>query len=412
MSRTVNFLRGWTALTVTGVFPERMLNLCAQQRVPFWALEWVDSETFRFRVPTYWVGRLQPLAERTRCTLCQDGQAGLPAFLWRFRHRYAFLVGLLLSVVTVCLLSNFILSVDIEGCQTVSQAEILMELKRLGVYPGAYGPAIDGSAVGQQALVNLTGLSWMSVNIKGTRAEIIVREATPPPELVDESVCTDVVAAVDGVISRMEVLAGQPMFQEGDAVLAGEVLIAGMMKLEGPQYSDIDLGYLSVHGAGNVWAETRRTLTASIPLKTRVKRYTGEESVQFALNLLGRRVNFYQNSGMTGMQYDKISKIERLTLPGGRELPISLLRTTCRAYEAEETEVDRSAAQALLEERLLEEINVLIGEDGRILEYESTVRETEGTLAVTVKAACREQIGRTAPSQGPAAPPEEGASEE
>ena len=122
MSRAVNFLRGWSALTVTGVFPERMLNLCAQRRVPFWALEWVDGSTFRFRVPTYWVGRLQPLAERARCTVSQTGQAGLPAFLKRFRRRYAFLAGLILSVAAVCVLSNFILSVDIEGCDAGSMA--------------------------------------------------------------------------------------------------------------------------------------------------------------------------------------------------------------------------------------------------------------------------------------------------
>lgn len=36
MRKTVNYLRGWSQLTVTGDFPERMLNLCAQKRVPFW----------------------------------------------------------------------------------------------------------------------------------------------------------------------------------------------------------------------------------------------------------------------------------------------------------------------------------------------------------------------------------------
>ena len=281
MSKTVNFLRGWTALTVTGLFPERMLNLCAQQRVPFWGLEWLDSSRFRFRVPTYWVGRLQPLAERARCTICEEGSRGLPAFLLRFRKRYAFLVGLALSVATVCVLSNFILSVDITGCESVSQAEILTELKRLGVYPGAYGPSIDGSAVGQEALVNLQQLSWMSVNIRGTRAEIIVREATPPPDIVDESACVDIVAGTDGVISRLEVLAGQALVEEGDAVLKGEIIISGTARIEAPQYSELDLGYYTVHAAGNVWADTRRTMTASIPLTVQVKNFTGEEKDAF-----------------------------------------------------------------------------------------------------------------------------------
>ena len=94
MRRLVNFLRGWVRLTVTGVFPERMLNLCAQRRVPFWGLEWLDGQTFRFRVPPRWAAALPELAERARCTVREEGTGGLPAFLWRFRRRYGFLAGL------------------------------------------------------------------------------------------------------------------------------------------------------------------------------------------------------------------------------------------------------------------------------------------------------------------------------
>lgn len=39
MKRLMNFLRGMVRLSVTGPFPERLINLCAQQGVDFWALE-------------------------------------------------------------------------------------------------------------------------------------------------------------------------------------------------------------------------------------------------------------------------------------------------------------------------------------------------------------------------------------
>ena len=100
--------------------------------------------------------------------------------------------------------------------------------------------------------------------------------------------------------------------------------------------------------------------------------------------------------------YDKINKTKVFTLPGGRQLPVSLIKTVCREYELAETEVDQSAAQALLEQRLLDEIGTLIGTDGEMLGYETTARVTGGVLTVTVEAACREQIGRTVPSRGPA----------
>ena len=402
MRRLVNFLRGWTQLTVTGVFPERMLNLCGQRRVPFWGLEWVDEDTFRFRVPNRWVSALPPLAERARCTVCQDRQAGLPAFLARFRRRYAFLVGLGISMLLVCVLSNFILWVDVSGCETVSQARVLTELRRLGVYPGAFGPSINGNAVGQQALIELQELSWMSVNIRGSRAEVIVREATPPPEMADEDSWVDVVAETDGVIRRLETLTGQARVQVGEAVLEGEVLISGQVVLQPPAGSEMEPESYTVHAAGRVWADTRRTVSAVIPLTAQVKEYTGEEKRLFSLNLLGRRINFYQNSGISWPQYDKINETRVLTLPGGRALPISLTTQVCRAYDTVQAQVDPEAARELLEEQLLARVTELLGEDGEVLDTTVTAREENGLLTVTLTAACREEIGTERPGQPPA----------
>ena len=47
MKRAVNYLRGTATLTARGLFPERLLNLCAQEGVACWALEWTDSHTMR-----------------------------------------------------------------------------------------------------------------------------------------------------------------------------------------------------------------------------------------------------------------------------------------------------------------------------------------------------------------------------
>ena len=44
----MNLLRGTVVLCVTGPFPERLLNLCAQHRLDFWQLEWLDDHTVRF----------------------------------------------------------------------------------------------------------------------------------------------------------------------------------------------------------------------------------------------------------------------------------------------------------------------------------------------------------------------------
>ena len=400
MQAIINFLRGSVLFTVTGAFPERFLNLCAQAGVGFWDLEWLDPHTLRLRVSRRDARRVGPLAEKVLCEARARRHLGFPYFLAGFRKRYALLLGLALSLAAVCLLSRFVLTIEVSGNETVSTAAILTELSRQGVRVGAYGPGLDVRRISQESLLRLDGLAWMSINLHGTRAEVLVREKLPEPEVRDESTPANVVAQADGVILDLEVLDGQAVFREGEAVLRGEVVISGTMDLREPEYSAVDAGQRLVHARGNVWARTYRTLTAQIPLEAQVKRYTGEEETQWSLLALGRTVNFFGRGGVFSEGYDKIVETHPLTLPGGRVMPLALRRTEYRAYVTEPAALNAGAARSMLEERLLERLDALIGEDGEVLDTVFTVREEDGMLAVTLRAECREQIGREVPFAG------------
>ena len=400
MQAIINFLRGSVLFTVTGAFPERFLNLCAQAGVGFWDLEWLDPHTLRLRVSRRDARRVGPLAEKVLCEARARRHLGFPYFLAGFRKRYALLLGLALSLAAVCLLSRFVLTIEVSGNETVSTAAILTELSRQGVRVGAYGPGLDVRRISQESLLRLDGLAWMSINLHGTRAEVLVREKLPEPEVLDESTPANVVAQADGVILDLEVLDGQAAFREGEAVLRGEVVISGTIDLREPEYSAVDAGQRLVHARGNVWARTYRTLTAQIPLEAQVKRYTGEKEIQWSLLALGRTVNFFGKGGVFSEGYDKIVETHPLTLPGGRVMPLALRRTEYRAYVTEPAALNAGAARSMLEERLLERLDALIGEDGEVLDTVFTVREEDGMLAVTLRAECREQIGREVPFAG------------
>ncbi|MCQ4771108.1 sporulation protein YqfD [Intestinimonas massiliensis] len=400
MQKIINFFRGSVLYTVTGAFPERFLNLCAQNAVAFWGLEWLDDHTLRLCFARKDAKKARTLAEKVMCQAKAARRAGVPFFLAKFRRRYAFLAGLALAVAAVCVLSRFILTIEVTGNRAVSTAVILSELNRQGVRVGAYGPSIDEKVVSQEALLRIPALSWMAVNLHGTRAEVIVREKVPKPDIVDRTVPSHVVSAATGIITHMEVLEGQPLFQEGDTVLAGEILISGVIDVPEPQYADTDLGTRITHAMGNVWARTWRTLEAQIPLEAQVKRYTGEEVTRYSLGILDRRLNFYGNSGISLDKYDKITSSHSLTLPGGRVMPLVLRAERYRGYATEPVALDAEAARTLLEERLLERLDGLVGEDGEVLRTDFTVREENGILVVTLLAECREQIGRVVEFEG------------
>ena len=92
MQGWINYARGWVHLTVYGPFPERFVNLCAQQGVTFWGVEWLDGQTISLTLLRRDRKKAEELAARAGCTVELGHSAGLPTFLLRFRKRYAFLL--------------------------------------------------------------------------------------------------------------------------------------------------------------------------------------------------------------------------------------------------------------------------------------------------------------------------------
>ena len=397
MRHLMNLIRGMVCVRLTGLFPERIINLCAQAGIDFWAMEWLDEHTVRFTTRRYTLGLLEELAVKAGCEVERESSRGLPDFLGRFRTRYAFLAGLAFALCAVSFLSRFVLTVEVSGNEQVPAAVILSQLRRLGVRPGAYGPALDRKQLAQEALVELKDLSWMAINLHGTRVEVIVREAVKEPERIDETGWFDIVAQADGIITLVEPEQGDAAVGDGDVVARGDVLISGTVTLEPPLYSDVPTRYYQTHARGRVWARTWRTLAAAIPVETEVKEYTGAEKSVWSVNFFGQRMKIFGNTGISWPMYDKITTVRPATLPGGRELPLALHRETFREYLPNTVEVDREAAQALLEEQLQKRLAALIGEDGTVESTRFSSRVAHGRLEVTLTAQCLEEIGEERP---------------
>lgn len=400
MKRLMNYLQGMVTVTVSGPFPERLVNLCAQQRVDFWGLAWLDEHTLRLTTRRRQMAVLRRLAERVDCEVLVEGSRGLPDFVLRFRTRYAFLAGLALSLCAVAVLSQFVLTVEVTGNNQVPTAVILTQLRQLGVRPGVYGPSIDRQQVAQEVQLLLEDLAWVGINLHGTRLEVIVRETVKMPERVDETGYYDVVSEADGIVTHVEAELGESVVREGDTVVEGEVLISGTVSMEPPQYSDLPTRYYQTHARGRVWARTWRTLTAAIPAEAWVKNYTGAEKSTWSVNVMGRRISLAGGGGGWA-RGDKETWTGRAVLPGGTALPLALVRETCREYELERVELDLEAAQKMLEEQLSRQLRQLVGEEGEVERTEFSARMERGLFQVTLQAECREEIGREMPGSQP-----------
>ncbi len=394
MKQMLHKARGVVVLRVSGAYPERLLNALASQGILFWGTEPVDPTTVRLTLHKGDQKKVQALGERLLFEVTVERREGLPYTLAALRRRYALLAGLCFSLLAVFLFSQFILTVEVEGNETVPTAVILAELRRQGVRPGVFGPSLEEGDIAQRALIHLEDLSWMAINLSGTRAQVLVREKIPKPEM-EVSAPADVVAKTTGLLLRVETWQGRPLFQAGETVVEGDVILSGWVPVEVPEYSQItDKGGRAVRAEGRIEARTWRTLTASIPLEMEIKSLTGREKRFYALDLLGKRMNFYGSTGISFDEYDKITQIHPLTLPGGRCLPFGLTVETVREYERLSAPIDPKGTARMLETQLRRRLDLLIGE-GEVETCEVSAVEEQGLLTVRLLAQCREEIGKT-----------------
>ena len=269
---------------------------------------------------------------------------------------------------------------------------------------------LAGGEIPDVMMLAMDQLTFFSLNLHGTRAEVIVREREEGPDLRPEGEPSDVVAAADGIITHIEPWAGDAQVHEGDAVCQGDVLISGVMDLDPIPPSTESLGTRIVHAEGKVLARTWRTLTAQIPLTATEKVYTGERTTRYTLSLMGKRVKIFGKSGIPYETYDTITEQAAWTPIPGKTLPLVWEKETYRAYTLESVAVDPDQAEALLRAQLLAALEEQM-DQGKVLQTDWEVTEQDGMLEVKLLAQCSEQIGRQAalhlPAQRPEASPPE-----
>lgn len=85
-------------------------------------------------------------------------------------------VGAVCFVLITAALSGRIWTVNVTGCETVSEEDIRETVERLGVYSGMRKKQLDTHAVAEDAMSALPEISWLSVNIVGCSVNVDVRE--------------------------------------------------------------------------------------------------------------------------------------------------------------------------------------------------------------------------------------------
>lgn len=394
MQKAANAVRGWAEVQIRGAAPEEFFNRCARDGIGFWRAKQLDEVTWTCRVAFLDAPKVTALGQKGQWEVRLLKRGGLPGTFWKLRRRYAFLAGMAACIATVAVLSRFIVKVEVSGNVKVPTGAILSQLRAQGVKPGVFGPGLDIRRIGHGVMAELPDLSWISINLHGMVADVLVWEGVPRPELMEEDEPAHIAAKYPGIITRVETTGGQQLVEKGDTVVAGDTLIGSWVDFVEPENFAGDLGGMTVRATGKVWARTWHTLQAALPLNGDEKVYTGQEKTRWSLEIFGRTMKISPGGGISYERYDKITKYHTPSLPGGRTLPLSLRREVYREYELKSTPIDVKKGETILRNALEERLFTLV-DKGEVLRTDWSAEEANGLLTVTLLAECEQQIGVT-----------------
>lgn len=384
--KAVNYLRGQAVAEVVCTAPERVVNLCAAHGIPFWDLTWLTETSFRV---TTTLSGARRLAEVTadigaQVTVCR--KSGAPELWRRCRHRYVLLAAALVLPLLLAVGSAFIWDFEVTGNDTVPTESVLQALERCGVRVGTHGVGLDQDELRNRVLPLLPDVVYLAVNVRGCTAHVQVVERKRPPEIVDRSARANVVAARDGLVTRVEALDGKALVMAGSTVTKGQLLISGV--------ADSKFGVVRfMQGRGRVYARTWYELSVRVPMTAVEKSGEGKTTTRVALDVGKQRIKIYGKGSMLGAGCDKIVTYHPLTLPFGLRLPLTLAVETTTAYDTQSA--DRTAAQARAEgeAQLLRQLDDMLTEGGTVTSTRFSTAQQGDMLLVTLAAECYEEIG-------------------
>ena len=298
----------------------------------------------------------------------------------RYRKRTGLAVGFFLALSLLILSSLFVWDITIEGTDRISEQSILNALESRGLRLGAFIPSINTENAEEFLILDVDGLSFVSINCRVTVVQVEIREREKNTEIVDTKSPSNLIALADGQIEALRVTGGLITVKLGQTVKKGDLLVSGII-------DSAALGYRLVRARGEVLARTTLSWRVEIPFETTEKVYTGKFFSQKSVKIFSKTIKLFRKDSICTSSCDKIESEKRIYLFGLIKLPIFITETEYAEYENVHKTLSQKEALAEAYRRLRElSENDLSGAE--ILGRYTSLCEDETSLTLTQQVEC------------------------
>lgn len=240
-----SYIKGYVRIKLTGIAPERFLNLCHNRGYRIWNIQCEKGcYTCCMLLPELW--QIRPLARKTCTRVRIASRHGLPFRLKRHWKRKGAILGITLFFALLYLMSDYLWAIDIEGNTRYTDDTLLQFIYSTGITHGMKHDAIACEELEKAIRSQYNDITWVSARIDGTRLVVQVKENdTSLSEVVKDDTPADLVSDAEGIVRSIITRAGTPVARVGDEIHQGDVLISGLITI----YND--------YGEPAFWHQTR-----------------------------------------------------------------------------------------------------------------------------------------------------------
>jgi len=377
--RLWNYFCGYAIIIVKGIKIERFINLAVVNNIYLWDIEKIDYTTIKAKINIRDFFKLRSIVRKTDSNIQIIEKCGMPFKIKTVKRRKWFFFGLGALLIFIYILSSYIWMIEIHGLEKIDEQTVLENLSYAGLRVGIKKSKVEKRDIENRMLIQMPELTWMGIEIKGTKAFVTVVEKKPEPQLINRDEPCDIVASKNGVIEKILVLNGDGVVKDGDTVKKGQLLVSGTIIREG-------LPERYVHSMAEVNARTWYEDVEEIPFEQIEYKKTGRTFTTYSMEIIKKKIE--RAKKVPFEDYNKNSKDIYILSFGSYVFPIKLTVTKYEELVPLTKIISEEEAKTICEERLNTKIKLQLPENAVILnsriEYFTNEKSLIGKIYVEV----------------------------
>lgn len=275
------FFSGFLKIKIMGDFPERLINKCVKNNIVLWNIRYLKNAIV-FKVSIKDFKRIFRIRKGLKIKIEILKKYGFPFIIKRYKNRYGIIVGIFIFIVFIYFMSGFVWNIEINGNKTVGKTQILRECESLGIKIGAKKSKLNTKILAEKFLIDSDNFAWAAFNIEGC---VLSVDITETKNNIDANIPSNIKAIREGIITKIDVTAGNCIVKVGDKVNKGDILVSGII--------ENSFSTEFVHSIGDIFATTEREYIIEEKYKQKIVKQINKPIKRSAISFFGIRCPIY-----------------------------------------------------------------------------------------------------------------------